>query len=54
MNFVVTGGGLFIEVQGTAEAVPFSRDKLQTMTDLALKGIDKLIGKQKDILGELT
>lgn len=54
MNFVVTGGGLFIEVQGTAEVVPFSRDKLQTMTDLALKGIDMLIGKQKDILGELT
>jgi ribonuclease PH len=54
MNFVVTAAGLFIEVQGTAEEVPFSREKLQAMTDLAEKGIYLLTKKQKEILGELS
>ena len=54
MNFVLTAGGLFIEVQGTAENVPFSRNDLLTMTDLAMKGIDTLTGRQKNVLGELN
>ena len=53
MNFVMTGSGLFIEVQGTAEEKPFSRDLLNSMTELAMKGIEAITWKQKEILGEL-
>ncbi|MCX5830613.1 MAG: ribonuclease PH [Deltaproteobacteria bacterium] len=54
MNFVATSGGLFIEVQGTAEGIPFRRDQLLAMTDLALKGICTLTSMQKNVLGELN
>ena len=52
MNVVMTRGGLFIEVQGTAEAAPFSRDLLNGLTDLAVKGIAMLTQKQIEVLGE--
>lgn len=52
MNFVMTGAGLFIEVQGTAEHVPFSRDQLDVMTALAGSGIARIIACQKDIVGD--
>ena len=52
MNVVMTRGGLFIEVQGTAEAAPFSRDLLNGLTDLAVKGIAALTQKQIEVLGE--
>jgi ribonuclease PH len=51
MNFVMTGGGLFIEVQGTAEAQPFDRSRLDAMADLATVGIRELSKKQQEILG---
>jgi ribonuclease PH len=54
MNFVMTGGGLFIEVQGTAEAAPFDRSVLDRMTDVAVKGIAKLTEAQIEILGGLS
>jgi len=54
MNFVMTGSGLFIEVQGTAESVPFDRDRLSAMTDLAAAGIADLTRRQREILGGLT
>lgn len=54
MNFVATGDGRFIEVQGTAEGVPFSREQLSSMTNYALAGIAVLAEKQKNILGELN
>lgn len=54
MNFVMTGRGLFIEVQGTAEKTPFDRNVLNQMTDLAVKGIGDLQEKQKDILGDIS
>jgi len=54
MNFVATAGGLFIEVQGTAEGAPFRQDQLLAMTDLALKGTSLLAEKQKDVLGGLS
>ena len=38
MNVVMTGSGKFIEVQGTAEALPFGRDALDALLDLAQKG----------------
>ena len=53
MNFVMTGAGLFIEVQGTAEHAPFSKEKMNTMTDLAARGIQKIITRQKEIVGDL-
>jgi ribonuclease PH len=51
MNFVMTGSGLFIEVQGTAEALPFDRNRLDAMADLATAGIRDLSRKQQEILG---
>jgi len=53
MNFVMTGSGGIVEVQGTAEAEPFSRDMLDRMIDVAATGISELTKKQKDILGEI-
>jgi ribonuclease PH len=54
MNFVMTGSGNFIEVQGTAERDPFSRDQMDRMTKMAVSGIMSLIQRQKEILGELN
>jgi ribonuclease PH len=50
MNVVVTGGGKFVEVQGTAEGVPFDRDELNALLDLALKGCNDLTAIQKTAL----
>jgi len=52
MNVVMTRGGLFIEVQGTAEGAPFTRERLEGLTDLAATGIGMLTQKQIEILGE--
>jgi len=54
MNVVKTGGGRFIEVQGTAEAMPFGRDALNTLLDLADHGIKQLVEKQRAIVGHLV
>ena len=43
MNIVMTGSGQFIEIQGTAEEKPFSRDDYNQMLDLAVGGIQQLI-----------
>ncbi len=53
MNVAMTGRGLFIEVQGTAESKPFDRERLGAMTELAAAGIDELTRRQKEILGGL-
>ena len=53
MNIVKTGDGRFIEVQGTAEALPFGRDALDMLLDLADTGIRELIEKQRAIVGHL-
>jgi len=52
MNIVMTRRGLFIEVQGTAEGAPFTRERLEGLTDLAARGIAVLTQKQIEILGE--
>lgn len=52
MNFVMTGTGAFIEVQGTAEHVPFGKNQLDAMTTLATDGIKRIIAYQKEIVGE--
>jgi ribonuclease PH len=51
MNVVVTGRGLFVEVQGTAEGTPFDRTELDSLLDLALAGTITLTEFQKNTLG---
>jgi ribonuclease PH len=46
-NFVMTGKGGIVEVQGTAEGAPFSQDQLLQLMDLARKGIGDLVTLQK-------
>ena len=50
-NFVLTGAGKFVEIQGTAEQVPFSREELNALMELAEKGIGELTAIQKAALG---
>lgn len=52
LNVVMTGMGEFIEVQGTAEGKPFSREFLQQQLDLATAGIVQLTRLQRDALGD--
>ena len=52
MNLVKTGAGLYIEVQGTAEALPFGRESLNRLLDLADSGIRQLIAIQKGLVGQ--
>jgi ribonuclease PH len=47
MNVVMSGRGLLVEVQGTAERAPFSRDELDRLLDLAEKGIGELLELQR-------
>jgi ribonuclease PH len=53
MNIVRTGRGKFIEIQGTAEANPFSQEQMLEMIKFASKGIEQLITAQRRILGNL-
>ncbi|MEQ8717646.1 MAG: ribonuclease PH [Acidimicrobiales bacterium] len=50
MNVVMTGSGSFIEVQGTAEADPFDRAKLDQMLDLAGTGIARIVEMQSAVV----
>ena len=52
MNVVVTGRGLFVEVQGTAEAEPFDRDELNRLLELALESTSQLAAAQREALGD--
>jgi ribonuclease PH len=54
MNFVVTGDEMLVEVQGTAEKDPFSRDVLNQMTDLGLLGCKELRRAQMAALGDIA
>ncbi len=54
MNVVMTGKGLLVEVQGTAEQEPFQKKEFDAMLTLAGKGIKKLTAIQKEILGNLN
>ncbi|WP_109471935.1 ribonuclease PH [Ornithinimicrobium cavernae] len=51
MNVVMTGDGRFVEVQGTAEGVPFDRELLDALLDLAGEGCAELIARQSAALG---
>ena len=50
MNVVMTGGGGFVEVQGTAEQAPFSRTQLDVLLDLAAAGISAIHAAQREVL----
>jgi ribonuclease PH len=53
MNVIMTGKGEFIEVQGTAERKPFSKEKMDGMMDLAKKGIEELFSIQRKLVGDI-
>jgi ribonuclease PH len=50
MNVVMTGAGHFVEVQGTAEGHPFTREEMAKLLDLASGGIARLIAAQREAL----
>lgn len=51
-NFVITGKGGIVEIQGTAEGEPFSQDEFLALLDLARKGCEELKAKQQTALGK--
>lgn len=53
MNVVMVSSGSFIEVQGTAERKPFSKEQMDALLGLAQKGITRLIEMQKDLLKDV-
>jgi ribonuclease PH len=52
MNFVMTASNRFVEVQGTAEAEPFTIEQMDAMRDLAMTGINRLFHIQKEALSQ--
>jgi ribonuclease PH len=50
MNVVMTGAGHFVEVQGTAEGHPFTREEMSRLLDLASRGIGELVSMQRAAL----
>jgi ribonuclease PH len=52
MNVVATGGGRFVEIQGTAERAPFDADQLGRLLQLATRGVQRLVAAQREALGE--
>jgi ribonuclease PH len=54
MNVVRTGAGFYVEVQGTAETGPFSREQMDRMLELASLGIDRLVAAQTEALGPIA
>ena len=50
MNFVMTGSGDFVEIQGTAEGKPFSKKEMDELTKIAQKGIALITKKQFEAL----
>ncbi len=54
MNVVMTASGRFVEVQGTAEGAPFTREQMSTLMDLATGGISQLVELQRSALKEGT
>lgn len=51
MNFVITGKGNFVEIQGTAEGEPFSMEHLNEMIDFAKTGCDEIFDEQEKLIG---
>lgn len=53
MNVVMIGNGNFVEVQGTAEGRPFSKEQMDKLLDLARKGIFELVAMQRDLFKDI-
>jgi ribonuclease PH len=53
MNFVMTGDGRFVEIQGTAEGEPFSHDDMARLTELATAGCRELFSLQAEVVGRI-
>jgi len=53
MNVVMTGDGRIVEIQGTAEEYPFTKQEMDSLLKIAEKGIQDIVLIQKDILGSL-
>ncbi|MGQ9489068.1 MAG: ribonuclease PH [Armatimonadota bacterium] len=53
MNVVMTGKGKFVEVQGTAEGLPFGRDRLNKLLDLAQLGLQQIFQIQREALKDI-
>jgi len=53
MNVIMTGSGDFIEIQGTAERKPFSKEKMDAMLEFAKKGINELFIVQRKLVGDI-
>ena len=53
MNVVMTGNGALVEVQGTGEGGPFSREQMDALLELARRGIMELVAAQREALGSL-
>ncbi len=53
MNVIMTESGKYVEIQGTAEENPFSRDELQVLLDLAKQGTDKIFALQREVLEKI-
>jgi len=51
MNVVMTGQGQLVEVQGTAEGAPFTREQMNELLDLAAEGIRQITAAQQEVLG---
>src|SRR5690625_2120064 len=54
MNIVMTGDGRFVEIQGTGEEATFSYEQLQMLLQLAEEGIQQIMKKQRDVLGDIV
>ncbi len=52
MNVVMTGAGRFVEIQGTAEEAPFSKEQLDAMLTVAARGIRELVHLQQRLVAE--
>jgi len=52
MNVVMTGSGAYVEIQGTAEGVPFSRKEMDALLELAEAGIADLVRLQREVLAQ--
>ncbi|WP_447973128.1 ribonuclease PH [Nitrospira sp. Kam-Ns4a] len=54
MNLVMTGGGRYVEVQGTAERRPFAKADLDAFLETGWRAIQRLVALQKDLIGDLA
>jgi ribonuclease PH len=52
MNIVCTSEGRFIELQGTAEGDPFSREQMEALLALGTRGIEELLEKQRAVIAQ--